>query len=335
MSHIPVMTAQLLRFLSPRDGGVYIDSSFGGGGHARAILESADCSVLAIDRDPAAIARGEQLRKDFPKRLTLAQGRFSDLARLIAQHHIERVDGISFDAGVSSYQLEDAARGFSYRMEGALDMRMDNRHNNHSRAAADWVNRLSEHDLAHIIGVYGEEKIAKPIAHAIVKARHEKPITSTTQLAEIILSVRPRRASDRIHPATRTFQALRILVNDELTELACGMHAAEHALTQGGRLVIISFHSLEDRLVKRFFRSRAPRSGAGVSRHQPLPAPPPPPSFEPLRPSPARPHADEIAANPSARSAKMRGGQRTAHPPHPVLKVESQLGKSIFGKSIS
>ena len=321
MTHLPVMTAQLLHLLNPQDGGVYVDGSFGGGGHARAILEAADCSVLAIDRDKDAIARGEILRQDFPQRLTLAHGRFSDLEKLIADHQLARVDGVSFDSGLSSYQLDDAARGFSFRYDGALDMRMDNQN---GKTASDWLNHLSERELTHIIGVYGEEKIAKPIARAIIKARRVQPILTTKQLADIILSVRPRRARDRIHPATRTFQALRILVNDELTELAQGLHAAEHILKQGGRLVIISFHSLEDRIVKNFFKARAAQSGAGVNRHAPMPKKLPA-SFELLTRSPLSPEADEIAANPRARSAKMRAAARAAHPPHPAQPLKPIL----------
>ncbi len=311
--HKPVMLQPMLDLLRPRDGGVYVDGSFGGGGHARAILEAADCAVLAIDRDKDAIERGRGLTRDFPERLTLTQGCFSDLLSLLAQHGIEEVDGIAFDAGISSFQLDEPARGFSFQHEGALDMRMDNQS---GKPASDFVNHLSERELAHIIGVYGEEKIAKKIARAIIKARALSPITGTAQLAKIILSVRPRRAHDRIHPATRTFQALRIFVNDELAELAKGLSAAEQLLKEGGRLVVISFHSLEDRIVKNFFKIRSAQTGAGVNRHDPERLSPPA-SFSLLTKKPARPDEAEIAANPRARSARLRAGLRTGHPPFP------------------
>ena len=311
-AHHPVMLSEVIELLRPRDGGFYVDGSFGGGGHARAILEAADCAMLAIDRDSDAIKRGAALAQDFPDRLTLMQGRFGDLAALLARASIERVDGITFDAGVSSFQLDEPARGFSFQHDGALDMRMDYQA---GEPASDFVNRLSEHELAHIIGVYGEEKIAKKIARAIVKARNKNQIRSTKQLVEVILSVRPRRAHDRIHPATRTFQALRIFINDELAELSQGLVAAEQILSEGGRLVVISFHSLEDRIVKNFFKARCGQTGAGVNRHQPA-AKFPPASFEVLTKSPQRSSEAEIRSNARARSARLRAAQRTAHPPH-------------------
>ena len=311
-AHYPVMLSEVIELLRPRDGGFYVDGSFGGGGHARAILEAADCAMLAIDRDPDAIKRGAALAQDFPDRLTLMQGRFGDLAALLARASIERVDGITFDAGVSSFQLDEPARGFSFQHDGALDMRMDYQN---GKPASDVVNQLSEHELAHIIGVYGEEKIAKKIARAIIKARDKNQIRSTKQLVEVILSVRPRRAHDRIHPATRTFQALRIFINDELTELSQGLVTAEQILSEGGRLVVISFHSLEDRIVKNFFKARCGQTGAGVNRHEPA-VKFPPASFAALTKSPQRASEAEIQSNPRARSARLRAAQRTAHPPY-------------------
>ncbi len=313
MAHEPVMLSEVIDLLRPRDGGIYVDGSFGGGGHARAMLEAADCAVLAIDRDPEAIERGAALVRDFPKRLILTQGCFSDLVDLLAQRGIEHVDGITFDAGLSSLQLDEPTRGFSFQHEGALDMRMNHQA---GETASDFVNRLSERDLARIIGVYGEEKIAGKIARAIMQARGEAPITSTKQLVQIILSVRPRRAHDRIHPATRTFQALRILVNDELNELTRGLSASERVLSEGGRLVVISFHSLEDRIVKNFFKIRCRRRGAGVNRHEPAPELSPA-SFDLLTPKPKRPTQAEISVNSRARSARLRAAIRTAHPPYP------------------
>lgn len=322
MKHIPVMTEELVAQLEPKDGGVYIDGSFGGGGHTRAVLEKANCVVFAIDKDKTAIKRGEALLADFPERLILIHGNFSDLQKHLAVRNITHIDGVSFDAGVSSFQLENGSRGFSYKKNGALDMRMDYEN---GASAKDYINSLSERELMRIIAIYGEEKFAKPIARAIIKARNFKPITSTTELVDIILSVRARRHNDRIHPATRTFQALRIFVNDELAELTQALNATEQVLNLKGRLVIISFHSLEDRIVKHFFKSRSLQSGAGISRFMPQKLEAPPlPSFEILTKSPLRPSEAEIAQNPRARSAKLRAGIRTkalAHAPTQLTQI--------------
>lgn len=322
MNHVPVMTKELIEHLAPKDGGVYIDGSFGGGGHARAVLEKADSMVFAIDKDEDAIKRGESLLSDFPERLVLIHGRFSDLQKHLAARSITHIDGISFDAGISSFQLEDGDRGFSYKKDGELDMRMDNEN---GISAKDYINSLSEAELTRIIYIYGEEKFSRPIARAIVKARNVKPITRTSELVDIILSVRSQRYNDKIHPATRTFQALRIFVNDELEELTQALNAAEMVLGANGRLVIISFHSLEDRIVKRFFKSRNLQNEAGISRFLPLRAQSPkPPSFEILTKSPLRPSKAEISKNPRARSAKLRAGIRTkalAQAPIESMKV--------------
>ncbi len=320
--HKPVMTAEMVELLAPKEGGIYVDGSFGGGGHTQAILAAASCSVLAIDRDPAACARGEKLAASYSGRLAVVEGRFGDLSRLLADKGIDSVDGITFDAGFSSDQLEDAGRGFSFMHDGALDMRMEQGQSD-MMTAADWLASLEEKDLARILAVYGEEKAARRIARALTARRDTMPITRTGQLREAIEEVMPAKRSGRVHPATRTFQALRILVNDELGELARGLAAAEKSLCAGGRLAVISFHSLEDRIVKQFLQVRSERTGAGVSRFMPLPPAPPPASFSLLTRRPRRPGADEIARNPRARSARLRAAVRTAAPVFPAPAASS------------
>jgi 16S rRNA (cytosine1402-N4)-methyltransferase len=306
--HIPVLGHQALRFLSVRDGGIYIDATFGAGGYSRAILGAADTTVIGLDRDPAAIALGMDLVKQAHGRLTLIQDRFSHLARIATGRGFAAVDGVVLDIGVSSMQLDMAERGFSFRFDGPLDMRMSG----DGPTAADVVNLASERDLANIIFTLGEERFSRQIARAIVKARMEKRIGTTRALADLVASVVRARPGD-IHPATRTFQALRIFVNDELGELAAALAAAEHVLKSGGRLVVVSFHSLEDRIVKSFFASRA-ETRAG-SRHAPE-VKHPPPSFTILTKRPVTADEEEIARNPRARSAKLRVAERTAAPAH-------------------
>jgi 16S rRNA (cytosine1402-N4)-methyltransferase len=304
--HIPVLGRPAVEFLNIHDGGVYIDATFGAGGYTRAMLVAADCTVLAIDCDPNAIALGQSLAQAAGGRLTLVQDRFSQLERVARAAGHDSVDGVVFDLGVSSMQLDTAERGFSFRRDGPLDMRMSGE----GASAADVVNAASERDLATIIFLLGEERHSRAVARAIVKARGAAPIATTQRLAEIVASVVHARPGD-IHPATRTFQALRIFVNDELGELAAGLAAAERALKPGGRLVAISFHSLEDRMVKLFL---AARSGTGgTSRHAPeimRPAP----SFRLLTKRPLTADAEEIARNPRARSAKLRAAERSAAP---------------------
>ena len=308
MNHIPVMTKEVLKYLVPKEGEVYVDGSFGGGGHTRAVLECAQCSVVALDKDPDAIKRGRVLQEAYPNRLTLIHGCFSSLEHHLAETPFSEVDGVSFDAGVSSFQLEESARGFSFSKDGALDMRMDN---SSGETASDYVNRLSQWELAHIFKTNGEEKFAKRIARAIVKERHQNPITTTKQLADIISAAYPARPypHNKIHPATRCFQALRIFVNDELAALTEGLEASEKVLKAGGRLVVVSFHSLEDRIVKRFLQKRSSAGGAGVSRFVPLPIALPKSArvrFDTLTKSPITPSLEEIGDNPRARSAKLR-----------------------------
>ena len=265
--HTPVMLAEILETLAPRDGAIYIDSTLGAGGYSRGLLEAAACRVCAIDRDPAAIARGAALVARYPGRLTLIQGRFGEMQQLLAPHGIREVDGIAFDLGVSSIQLDDAARGFSFRYDAALDMRMGSG----GPSAEQVINSASQEMLADLIYDYGEERRARAVARAIVAARTEAPITRTSQLAYIVRSV-VRRGAGGIDPATRTFQALRIHVNDEMAELQRGLQAAERLLAEDGRLVVVSFHSLEDRLVKHFLRRRSaapPRDAKGRASGQP------------------------------------------------------------------
>lgn len=303
MMHVPVMRAEVLELLSPRDGGTYLDATFGGGGHAAAILDAARCTLFAIDRDPAAIARGAALAARFPGRLTLIEGRFGALLELLGRAGVAGLDGVVMDFGVSSFQLEDADRGFSFRLSGPLDMRMSGE----GPTAAALVNTLPLGALADLLAEYGEERHARRIARAILAARARTPITTTTELAAVIrAAVPPLR--ERIDPATRSFQALRIRVNDELAEIASGLEQAASLLRPGGRLVAIAFHSLEDRLVKSFMAAASGRTPA-PSRHA-LPAERPVPRFRLLTPRPLRPAASEIAANPRAASARLRAIER-------------------------
>jgi 16S rRNA (cytosine1402-N4)-methyltransferase len=301
--HIPVLLRPVLQFLDPKPDATVIDGTFGAGGYTRALL-ARGARVIGIDRDPSAIAAAGDLVASSAGRLRLAQATFSQLDGVAD----ELVDGVVLDLGVSSMQLDIAARGFSFRLEGALDMRMSSE----GASASDVVARTSERDLAAIIATLGEERHARAVARAIVRARAEAPVTTTRQLAEIVARVVHTKPGD-IHPATRTFQALRLFVNDELSELANGLMAAERILKPGGRLVVVSFHSLEDRIVKQFLAARA-GSRAG-SRHLPetrgAPA-----SFDILTKRPIGPDDSEVADNPRARSAKLRAAARTDAPAH-------------------
>jgi 16S rRNA (cytosine1402-N4)-methyltransferase len=306
--HIPVLAATAIEELAVRSRGVYLDATFGGGGYTRAILQTSGARVIAIDRDSNALAAGAALEREARGRLTLTEGLFSNLDAIAARHGASGLDGVVFDVGISSMQIDNAARGFSFRLDGPLDMRMGGS----GTSAAEVVARASERQLATIIAVLGEERHARAIARAVVKARAEQPIDTTRALAEVVAKV-VRMHESAIHPATRTFQALRIFVNDELGELARGLDAAERVLKPSGRLVVVAFHSLEDRIVKSFLttRSRAPSS----SRHRPLPAAVPP-SFRVLTRRPLTPDEAEVEANPRARSAKLRAAERTDAPPH-------------------
>ncbi len=313
--HVPVMLDEVLADLAPRDGAVYVDATFGAGGYAGAILGAARCTVFGIDRDPHALAAAQPLVERFAGRLTLLAGGFGDMAHLMAEAGIAGVDGVAFDLGVSSMQIDDPRRGFSFRADGPLDMRMDSA--SAQPTAADVVNHLSEADLADIIRTLGEERFAGRVARAIVEARVHAPFARTLQLAETVRRVVPR-SKDGIDSATRTFQALRIHVNDELGEIARGLGAAEALLKSGGRLAVVSFHSLEDRVVKTFLAERSGRA-ARPSRHHPFAlgpgalGPDRAPTFRLIHGA-KPPTAAEIAANPRARSAKLRAAERTDAP---------------------
>lgn len=306
--HISVLGREAVAYLEPRAGGIYVDATFGAGGYSRMILDIADTRVIGIDRDRTAIAGGFDLVDGADGRLTLVESRFSDLAEVCAAQGVDKVDGVVMDVGVSSMQLDQAERGFSFRLGGPLDMRMAQS----GPTAADVVATASEKQLADIIYIFGEERHSRGVARAIVAARKDAPITTTEALADIVAKV-VRAKPNEIHPATRTFQALRIFVNEELDELHLALAAAERLLKPGGRLAVVSFHSLEDRIVKNFLSERG-KVSAG-SRHLPEVAQSAP-SFQILTKRPVTPGEAEIAANPRARSAKLRAAERTAAPVH-------------------
>jgi 16S rRNA (cytosine1402-N4)-methyltransferase len=306
--HIPVLGREVLASLQPREGGTYVDATFGAGGYSRAILETPQARVIGIDRDRTAISGGFELVEHSNGRLTLIEDRFSNLAEVCRAQGLTSVDGVVMDIGVSSMQLDEAGRGFSFRADGPLDMRMGQE----GPTAADVIATASEADLANIIYIFGEERHSRSIARAIVAARKQEPISSTRALADLVGKIVRGKPGD-IHPATRTFQGLRIFVNGELDELHLALSAAEQVLKPGGRLVVVSFHSLEDRIVKNFFNELA-RAGGG-SRHHPEAAQSPP-SFTILTKRPVTAQADEVSANPRARSAKLRAAERTDAPSH-------------------
>ena len=309
MNHVPVMLPEVLDALDIRDGATYVDGTFGGGGYSAAILDAAPCTLFAIDRDPAAIARGAALAARHPGRLHLIEGRFGDIVALLGDHGITQLDGVVLDIGVSSFQIDDPARGFSFRHDGPLDMRMAAT----GPTAADLVNTLPEAELADTLYQLGEERLSRRIARAIVAARADAAITTTARLADVIRAVVPREKSG-IDPATRSFQALRIRVNDELGEIERGLAAAASLLAPGGRLVVVSFHSLEDRLVKRFMQDAAGQTPA-PSRHDPRGlAQRATPNFRLVARGAGRPSDAEIAANPRSRSARLRALARIALP---------------------
>lgn len=318
--HIPVLLREVIDALAPQDGGVYVDGTFGAGGYTRAILEAADCRVWGIDRDPAAIERGRVLAQQFPGRLEIVEGCFGDMDRLLAERGVAGVDGVALDIGVSSPQIDEPERGFSFRFDGPLDMRMGRS----GPTAADVVNHASEAELADIFYHYGEERMARRVARVIVAARLTAPIERTRQLAELIRSVVPKGKGDAIDSATRSFQGLRIHVNDELGELRRGLAAAESLLkAPGGRLAVVSFHSLEDREVKTFLKDRS-SPPAAPSRHTPVAAATAHiPSFRLLGRKPVGPSEAEARQNPRARSARLRAAERTAAPMFPASGKEA------------
>lgn len=306
--HIPVLLDEVVSALCVKEGGVYLDGTFGAGGYARAML-ARGAQVIALDRDPQAIAGGQGLVEASGGRLRLLEGRFGELDIIARGLGVERLDGVALDVGVSSMQIDDALRGFSLRHDAPLDMRMEKT----GRTAADILLEEDEETIANILFHYGEERAARRIARAIVADRSTAPYTSTVQLAQMIERVAPARPGELTHPATRSFQALRIAVNDELGELARGLFAAEAILAPQGRLAVVTFHSLEDRIVKQFF---ARRSGRGQAASRLLPGEPAPaaPTFVVSAGQPVVPGERERTENPRSRSAKLRFGERTGAP---------------------
>ncbi len=301
--HIPVLLKEVMEQISPKNGGIYVDGTFGAGGYTHAALQAADCKVYAIDRDPDAIANGQSLAEKFNGRLKLLHGTFGKMKELLQDEGIERVDGVMLDIGVSSMQIDQAERGFSFQKDGALDMRMSQ----NGLSAADVVNKYGEKEIADIIYLYGEERYSRRIAAAIVSRRKERAFLTTLDLAHVIRSVVPHKKND-IDPATRTFQALRIYVNDELEQLRSGLSEAEALLTHGGRMAVVSFHSLEDRIVKNFIQEKSGKT-ARPSRYLPdvrgTDA-----TLKPLTKKPIVPSSQECLENPRARSARLRSAER-------------------------
>ena len=304
--HVPVLLDEVIAALAPQPGDVVVDATFGAGGYTRAILD-AGASVLAFDRDPDAIESGRKFpeAEQDPPRLVLHQRRFSEMVAALAEAGVARVDGVVMDIGVSSMQLDQAGRGFAFSAEGPLDMRMSQA----GASAADFLNAAPEQDIADVLYRYGEERQSRRVARAIVAAR---PLATTGDLARVVRKALGYRTGAPKDPATRAFQAVRIHVNGELDELSAGLQAAEVLLGEGGRLAVVTFHSLEDRIVKQFLRDAA-ATNPGTSRHLPAAKAGPPPVFARVS-KPLHPSAAEIARNPRARSATLRSAVRTAAP---------------------
>jgi 16S rRNA (cytosine1402-N4)-methyltransferase len=305
--HISVLLDEVVEALAPKAGAFFVDGTFGAGGYSRALLEAAPCRVFGVDRDPIAVEGGQAMAKHYDGRLTMLAGRFGDMDVLVAATGVAAVHGVALDLGVSSMQIDQVDRGFSFQADGPLDMRMESA----GPTAADLVNGLPEAELADIIFKFGEERHSRRVARAIVADRRACPFATTGQLAGLVRRLVPR-SKDGIDPATRTFQALRIAVNDELGEVDRGLAAAERLLAPGGRLAVVSFHSLEDRVVKHFLSQRG-GAAAQPSRHLPA-MPSAPASFRLLSKKPVIPSAAECAANPRARSARLRVAERTVAP---------------------
>ena len=304
--HVPVLLDEVIAALSPNEGEIHVDGTFGAGGYTKAILDTG-ARVVAFDRDPDAIREGAVIAGESGGRLTLVPERFSRMGQALASHGIDSVDGVTLDIGVSSMQLDRAERGFSFQADGPLDMRMERE----GESAADFLNKADEGEIADVIYRYGEEPKSRRIARAIVAAR---PIERTGQLAEVVRKALGWHAGMKKDPATRTFQAIRIHLNQELQELEGGLEAAEQVLKAGGRLAVVTFHSLEDRIVKRFLRERSGSVPSG-SRHLPAQADAgPAPSFEGVA-KPIRAGEAEIRRNPRARSATLRVARRTSASP--------------------
>ncbi|WP_408021996.1 16S rRNA (cytosine(1402)-N(4))-methyltransferase RsmH [Sphingomonas cremea] len=302
-SHLPVLLDEVVEGLAVVPGETLVDGTFGAGGYTRALLGRGAGRVIGFDRDPDAIAKGPSLVPD--PRLLLVQERFSQMDRVLTERGLLPVDGIALDIGVSSMQLDQADRGFSFSNDGPLDMRMSQS----GTSAADFLNHADEAEIARVLKEYGEEPRARAVARAIVAAR---PLTRTAELAAVVRRALGYRQGQKSDPATRTFQAIRIHLNAELDELEQGLRAAERSLRPGGRLAVVTFHSLEDRIVKRFLRTRSGATPAG-SRHRPMAAAGPAPTFEQVA-KPVSPSEAELARNPRARSARLRTAVRTAAP---------------------
>ena len=304
--HTPVMINEVLAALSPKDGEIYVDGTFGAGGYSRAFLEAADCTVIAIDRDEQAIERAAPMKEEFGERFIVVHGCFGDALELVKAAGYEKVDGFVLDLGVSSYHLDEADRGFSFRFDGPLDMRMDQ---GAGQSAADLVNTLAEKELADTIYKYGEERKSRYIARRIVEERAKGRIETTLQLADLVREVVHKSPKDKSDPATRTFQALRIAVNDELGELERALDASQNMLNEGGRLVVVSFHSLEDGIVKSFLYEKSGRVAQG-SRHMPHTEVSQDKVFELISRKAVDPSEEETKTNPRARSARLRAAVR-------------------------
>ncbi|MFQ5563154.1 MAG: 16S rRNA (cytosine(1402)-N(4))-methyltransferase RsmH [Parvularculaceae bacterium] len=327
--HAPVMADEALAALAPLDRGVYVDATLGGGGYSRAILAAADCSVYAFDRDPAAIQRAREWAPAYGARLTLINRPFAEMESALEAFDIDAIDGVVFDLGVSSMQIDEAERGFSFRADGPLSMRMDGG----KPDAGDVIMKAEARDLQTIFKIYGEERRAGAIARAIVKAREATPVETTGKLAEIVAKAAPSHGNQKIHPATRAFQALRIFVNDELGQFAEALAAAERLLRPASRLVAVTFHSLEDRIVKRFLAQRSGGASGAPSRHAP-PRENAPASFRLLYSKARSPSPAETDRNPRSRSAKLRAAVRLDAPALACEPATLGLPKLEFSKAL-
>lgn len=323
--HVPVLMEEVLAALALQDGERMIDGTFGNGGYSEAVLARTGASVLALDRDPQVRARADELAARYPERFVFARTRFSGMEAAARDHGWTAVDAIALDVGLSSMQVDQAERGFSFMNAGPLDMRMGGE----GESAGDVINSCDSKFLSRMLAIYGEERRAGAVARAIVRAREGKAIETTTELAEIISKALGGRRGKALHPATRSFQAIRIYINDELGELARALEAAERLLCPKGRLAVVSFHSLEDRIAKQFLAKRSGKMSS-LSRYLPEAADQPGPSFSLLTKRPQSAGEDECAANPRARSARLRTARRTAaaaypgESPHPLSRTAFQ-----------
>lgn len=302
--HIPVLLNEVVESIAPKDGGVYVDGTFGAGGYTRAVLDAADCTVYAIDRDPDAIREGQKLVDAYKGRLHLLHGTFGEMAELVRGEGVDFVDGVMLDIGVSSMQIDRAERGFSFQKDGALDMRMSQ----NGLSAADVLNTFGEREIADIIYKYGEERFSRRIAAAVVEQRKTAPFKTTLEFADLIRRTVPHKRED-IDPATRSFQALRIYVNDELGQLESGLSAAHDLLKAGSRMAVVSFHSLEDRIVKTFMQEKSGKT-ANPSRYMPV-VEKQAATLKTITKKPILPTESETKFNPRARSARLRVAEKT------------------------